>query len=651
MFLEGQIIEFLDADQLRSGYVRKQERDRLQVIDPRGRQLSVNSDRVAVVHGPVSENEFARTAKTIQDRVQGKQAEVDVPLLWESLGKSLREFNATELAELFFSESTPDATSAVFHALSQDTVFFKRNGLNFVPRTADQVATEQTRRTRQREREESRDRLADAMKRLVRERGPIPSDLTPVIDRIQSWMRHKTGDEVGAILEQLVGATHTRDTAYEILLRAGRLPANADRFLVIAGIEDTFGLSEMEVVDRLLPALHRNDRIDFRGLAAISIDDLETVEVDDALTVHQEGGQYVVGIHIADVSAYVARGDALDVEALKRASTVYLPTRSVRMLPDRLSTDLASLKRGEDRQAFTVEVRFDSEFNRLSHRIVLSSIRVTERLTYEEVDERIQASDQSLTALYQIALRLRKEREATGAINFRRPEVKIRVHQTEAGEDIHVTTIDPNSASRILVSEMMVLLNRLAADYAATNSLPVIFRTQEARDPLPAETVTVPDALAFERIRRTFKRSRLSLTPGLHSGLGLSAYTQVSSPIRRYSDLVTQRQFTASLRGEPIPHAREELLRVLAAAEGAELEIRSLEERSTSYWILKYLAREKMGATLNAMVLDKKGIVELDGYYLRGRLPDPGTVEPGSIVQVLIDDIDPLRSEVRFKRA
>jgi exoribonuclease-2 len=321
------------------------------------------------------------------------------------------------------------------------------------------------------------------------------------------------------------------------------------------------------------------------------------------------------------------------------------------MLPDRLSTDLASLKRGEERQAFTVEVRFDSEFNRLNHRIVLSSVRVTERLTYEEVDERIQAFDQSLSALYQIALRLRKEREATGAINFRRPEVKIRVRQTDGGEDIRVTTIDPNSASRILVSEMMVLLNRLAADFAATNSLPVIFRTQEPRDPLPAEAVTVPDTLAFEKLRRTFKRSRLSLTPGLHSGLGLSAYTQVSSPIRRYSDLVTQRQFTASLRGEPIPHAREELLRVLAAAEGAELEIRSLEERSTSYWILKYLANEKMGATLIAMVLDKKGTVELDGYNLRGRLPDPGTAAPGSIVQVLIEDIDPLRSEVRFKRA
>jgi hypothetical protein len=92
-------------------------------------------------------------------------------------------------------------------------------------------------------------------------------------------------------------------------------------------------------------------------------------------------------------------------------------------------------------------------------------------------------------------------------------------------------------------------------------------------------------------------------------------------------------------------------LQVLAAAEGAELEIRSLEERSTTYWLLTYLAREKMGVALNAVVLDRKGTLELDQYYLRGKLPDPGTEEPGNIVQVTIDAIDPVRSEIRFKRA
>src|SRR5678816_4066935 len=163
MFLEGQIIEFLDADQLRPGYVRKQERDRLQVIDPRGRHLSVNGDRVVVVHCAAPEEEFPRMASTILEKVQVRQSEVDIALLWESLGNTVREFQPLELAELFFSESTPEVASAVFHALSQDCLFFKRNGLRFVPRTADQVATEQTRRIRQRQREEQRDHLTDAI--------------------------------------------------------------------------------------------------------------------------------------------------------------------------------------------------------------------------------------------------------------------------------------------------------------------------------------------------------------------------------------------------------------------------------------------------------------------------------------------------------
>jgi exoribonuclease-2 len=650
MFLEGQIIEFLDADQLRPGYVRKQERDRLQVIDPRGRHLSVNGDRVAIVHGAAPENEFPTIARSILDKVHARQSEVDIALLWESLGNSVREFQPLELAELFFSESTPEVTSAVFHALSEDNLFFKRNGLRFVPKTADQVATEQTRRTRQRQREEMRDRLTEAVKRLVHERAEIAPDLEPVVDRIQAWMRHKTGDEVETILELIVGSGHARDAGYEILARSGRIPKEADRFLVIAGIEESFGAAQLQAAEGLSPAIHSGARADFRHIAAISIDDDDTVEIDDALTIYQEGSQYVVGIHIADASAFVSRGDVLDMEALKRASTIYLPTKAVRMLPERLSTDLASLRQGQERPVLSIEVRFDADFNLLEHRLLLGSIHVRERLTYEEADNRIAREDSGLTALHRIALGLRAERESHGAINFRRPELKIRVTRGSTGDEIRITPINPNSASRILVSEMMVLLNRLAADFAATNNLPVIFRTQEAREPV-AHDPSIPEALAFDKLRRTFKRSRLSLTPGLHSGLGLSAYTQVSSPIRRYSDLVTQRQFTALLEGKAIPHRREELLHVLAAAEGAELEIRSLEERSTSYWLLKFLAHEKMGTILNAMVLDRKGTVELEDYYLRGKLPDPGTAEPGSVVQVSIDAVDPLRSEIRFKRA
>ena len=82
----------------------------------------------------------------------------------------------------------------------------------------------------------------------------------------------------------------------------------------------------------------------------------------------------------------------------------------------------------------------------------------------------------------------------------------------------------------------------------------------------------------------------------------------------------------------------------------SESEIRSLEERSTSYWLLLYLSREKMESVLNAMVLDKKGTIELDEYYVRGKLSEPGTAEPGTTLRVKIESVDPLRSEIRFKR-
>jgi exoribonuclease-2 len=225
--------------------------------------------------------------------------------------------------------------------------------------------------------------------------------------------------------------------------------------------------------------------------------------------------------------------------------------------------------------------------------------------------------------------------------------LKIRVR----GDEIDVHTIDANSPSRFIVSEMMILANGLSADFASVNALGVIYRTQEPREALAVEETPAMEALAFERLRKTFKRSRLSLTPGLHSGLGLSAYTQASSPIRRYADLVTQRQFTALLNGSEIPYGREELLKILAGAEAAEQEIRAIEDRSTNYWLLEYLSRYKSKEHLAAVVLDTKGSIELRDYYLRAKIAALNKVLPGTTLEVQIESIEPARGEVRFRTA
>ena len=101
MSLEGKIVEFLDTDQLRIAYVRKEERDRLHAVDPRGRNLSVSGDRVVIVHRPALEAEFPAIARQISEKVAARQTEVDVELLWQSLGGTHREIESAELAELF----------------------------------------------------------------------------------------------------------------------------------------------------------------------------------------------------------------------------------------------------------------------------------------------------------------------------------------------------------------------------------------------------------------------------------------------------------------------------------------------------------------------------------------------------------------------
>jgi exoribonuclease-2 len=275
----------------------------------------------------------------------------------------------------------------------------------------------------------------------------------------------------------------------------------------------------------------------------------------------------------------------------------------------------------------------------------LSTIHVTKRYSYDEADTAIQSGERTLQILHRLAGLLHDARAARGAITFRRPELKIHV---ENGE-IDIKKINPNSPSRFLVSEMMILANGLAADFASLNTLPVIYRTQESRDAVALEDAPQLEAVAFERLRKTFKRSRLSLTPGIHSGLGLSAYTESSSPIRRYADLVTQRQFTAMLKGERLPHGREELLQILTTAEMVEQEIRSIEDRSSNYWLLEYLSRHRKGEMLRAVALDGKGAIELEDFYLRAKLSAPARLQPGQTLGVMIESVDPAKGDVRFR--
>src|SRR5262249_46239634 len=225
-------------------------------------------------------------------------------------------------------------------------------------------------------------------------------------------------------LEEIAGPAKARDAAYDVLVRTGRVDRSLDRFLVMAGIETEFSRPLIDATDQLPPFALDETRFDYQNAVTFSIDDEDTREVYDALSVLHRGAEIIVGIHIADVSAFVQKGELLDAEAAHRSSSIYLPSVTVRMFPERLATDLASLNSGSPRPAYTVEVRFDELGNRLGYRIALTTINVQKRFSYDEADRALDAGDTSLQTLHRIAQQLHDERAGRGAITFRRPELK-----------------------------------------------------------------------------------------------------------------------------------------------------------------------------------------------------------------------------------
>jgi exoribonuclease-2 len=229
-----------------------------------------------------------------------------------------------------------------------------------------------------------------------------------------------------------------------------------------------------------------------------------------------------------------------------------------------------------------------------------------------------------LRLMNQAALKLRERRRLAGALLIHRREPKIKV--SEDGE-ITLTLIDSASPSRLLVAELMVLSNYAAARWAADHRVPIIYRVQPNLG---------GDYAA--------QRPRLSLHPEFHAGVGLDYYAQVSSPIRRYMDLVLQRQLLAALAEPPsVAYQADELMTVLANAEAAETEGKELERRAKRYWILRYLERNAQGRELEAIVLRDGASAELDAYAVRGSLHGAPNLVSQSRIVVRIARVEPMR--------
>ncbi len=634
----GTVVEYLDQGRLKAALVTREQERHLAVIDSAGHERLVPRDLVLMRH-PDRRADREDVAEVLADLERERAeltAELDLQLLWEVAQEQGRSFPATELAELFFGRRSNAAASVMLEALLNDRTYFTRRHMDFVPRTPDQVERLRIQNDRIRARSDDYRKIQKHLRDVLNGAEKPPADeAAALVEELSRYLKNPftRSRDMTAMLAHAAPEVDPAEAAFEILERLGARP-RVPRFAFIAGLKDEFSDAVMKEAAEVVPG----PRAISNGGYAVTVDDEDTVEVDDALSCEAlADGGIRVRVHIALVADFVAKGSAMDQEAASRATTVYLPETTIRMLPDPISCRAASLIAGEDRPVLTTDVRLSADGELLDASIYPARIPIMRRLDYDQVDRILEsgasADDTAATVarLNAAAGQLRQRRRTAGAVLVQRREAKVRVR----GDEVEITILDNASPGRALVAEFMVLSNFVAARYAAANRIPIIYRVQ-------------PQLGGGDMASM---RPRLSLHPEYHAGIGLDFYAQLSSPIRRYADLVLQRQLLGALANRdheaPIYNV-DELLAVLAGAENAEASGRELERRAKRYWTLRYLERHAHDGPILAYVAREGQSAELADFAVRGTLHGAPTLPNQMPVMVRVSRVDPLRGWLAF---
>lgn len=654
----GAVVEFFEEKRLLCAVCLEVRDARLQVLTEQNRQANVASKRILRVdERPLDLGQGrAELLAALQEKVARRQelmSRISVDELWDLLQEEEEGFDPRQLAEFCFSEEvTGDHTSAVLRALLGDALYFKyRNGL-FYPNSPERL--EQVRLQLEREAQKERE-LAESSAWLAAvwrgETVPAPEDRDRYIRMVMDLYLHGPEAPTYQQAKTILGLAQIPlpKGAFQVLVKLGAWREDENLYFHRFGIQETFPQPVMNAADRveqeLAPTVSLGtygDREDLTALELLTIDGPMTRDYDDALSVRTLDNGTEVGIHIADAAEFVARNDPLDEEALERATSLYLPDSKVPMLPPLLSEGVCSLKQGESRLALSLLVRFDQEDQLLDYRFTLSRVRVHRQLTYMGANDLI-AADRTLGYLFRLGTRLRRQRIVKGALHLPLPELRIWVNSNGI---IHISRVDRETPSQVVVSELMILANALAAAELAARGVPTIYRSQEK----PQEVLFDPDADGDDlylkyRQRRFLSRAELGIIPKPHNGLGMEAYTNWTSPIRRYVDLIVQRQIKSMVLGASPAHDRDGLGEIVAKVALPQSRAHLMKRQWTRYWVLKYLERERI-KTLDALVLDqgvRNYYLLLPDYLLEANMPlaEGRRLKPGDHFRVEIVTVDP----------
>jgi len=395
------------------------------------------------------------------------------------------------------------------------------------------------------------------------------------------------------------------------------------------------------------------ERLDLTAQRCVTIDDDDTRDIDDGLALERRpDGSLRLWIHVADPGRLVEPDSLLDLEARRRGSSLYLASGNLPMFPLELTTGPFSLRAGVRSAAWSTWVDLDGEGEIAAYGIERSWVKPTYRLSYSDADDLIDLAppeEGDLAELDQLLDRRRQWRVRQGALQMDLPEGRIRSRDGEP-----VIEVSEPGPSRSLVAEAMILAGAVAARFGVEHGLALPFRSQlPAELPPQTELDALPDgAVRFAAIKRCLSRGLMGTQPASHFSLGLPAYVQATSPIRRYGDLVVQRQIHAQLSGAPTL-SEDHLQELLNHFDAAVREGIGISREDQRHWQQVWFEAHKSGQWQAEFLRwlrpqDRLGLLRVDELAMDLAAECPQNAQPGEALLLRVQQVDALRDQLRL---
>lgn len=653
----GRVVEYVDRQKILCAVVLEVKKQRLRLLSENNREVKLSAGRLlhrytTCLDPSLGRQKMVEALKKIANRRRDLMSQADVKELWDILNTEQEWIDIDTMTEFCFPNNrTDDHVSAVIRAFFQDRFYFKFNPDGFFPNSVEQVDRFIARAEEKARRDKIIQEGADWLKLILtnnfRLTEPLSAEKIEIADILKSLYLFENESRHFALGKDILAKAGIKEIGriFQILVKLGVWDQNENIDLFRFEIPVTFPAEVVESASMLVNTktdspqiiLGHDERKDLTDVPAITIDGQATLDFDDAISLERVQDGYRLGIHIVDVGHFVKKGDKIDQEALSRGSSIYMPDGKIPMLPACLAEDLCSLKAGELRPAISTMVNLDPSYGIIDYEILPSLIKIKQQYTYYDVNQLLDELE-GIADFRKIALKFRQTRLDAGALQISLPEINVWV---DADGEITVNMINRESPGRMLISELMIMANWLMAVYLKEHGVPAVFRSQ----PAPKERLFKGDeGSLFQNVmqRRLLNRFILSSEPDHHSGLGLEAYITATSPIRKYFDLVTQRQVRAAL-GKETPYSAAEIdnfINMLAQTTG---NVARIQQNRMRYWVLRYLEK-CIGQKEEAIVLlafKKNYRILLPQYMIECDLPITSGVElkPEDLIQVTIQRV------------